>query len=265
MSMDEIKTSEHGCQSKKTKNALMALTIVVLGIIVVVSILREKIVNPTQNQVSVTGQGKISYQPDIANVTLGVQIDRVAQSEQAINQLNEKMTSITAALEKIGIAKENIETQNYSLNTQYDYAGGSQKVAGYDANQKLVVKIVDIKNNPGKVSEVISAASQNGSNQMLGVSFDVSNMNDLKQQARILAIADARKKSASLASAAGISLGKVVGWYENVLQSPENPAMASLGLGGPAMADKAQQSPTPQITTGTQDIIIEVSLNYEVK
>lgn len=246
------------------KYALIALGIVVLGVVVVISIVREKIVSPSQNQVAIAGQGKILYQPDVANVTLGVQVDKVATSLQALEQLNEKMTNVTNALESVGIPKTDIETQNYSLNTQYDYKTGVQIAAGYDANQKLVVKIKDIQNNPQKVSEVIAAVGQAGSNQMLGITFDVSNINDLKQQARLLAIADARTKSKTLAKAAGVELGEVVGWYENALQSPENPGVSSMGLGGPAMMEKSVAA-VPQIPTGTQEIVIEVSLNYNVK
>lgn len=247
------------------KYVLTALGIVVLGAVVGLSILRDRFVQNSQNQVAVVGQGKVSYQPDMARVTLGVQVDKVPNSEQAINMLNEKMTLITSALEAAGISKEDIETQNYSLTTQYDYRDGVQAVAGYDANQKLVVTIKDIKNNPQKVSEVISKASQAGSNQMLGVAFDVSNLKDLKQQARILAIADARAKSKDLAEAAGVKLGKITGWYENVVPSPENPYMSSMGFGGSATSEKAVAIPAPQVPTGTQEIILEISLNYSVK
>ena len=43
---------------------------VLLATIVIVAILRDRIVNQPQWQVSVTGQGKVAYQPDIAVVTL---------------------------------------------------------------------------------------------------------------------------------------------------------------------------------------------------
>ena len=259
--MEENKRFDFG-QWSQPKNALMALGIIIFGAIVIVSILRDKIVESSQNQVSITGQGKITYQPDIAKITLGVQIDRRQTSEQAINELNERMARIISALEQVGISKEDIETQNYSLQTQYDYKDGVQTVAGYDANQKLIVKVRDIQNDKEKVGNVISFASQAGSNQMLGVSFSIDDMNELKQQARILAIEDARKKSASLAAAAGIRLGKVVGWYENDVTSPENPT--PYGMEVRDLAEKGLV-PAPQLPSGTEDIIIEISLTYDVK
>lgn len=247
---------------KEPKYLLTALAIIIFGVIVVVSIVREKIVDTSKDQVSITGQGKVTYSPDVAKITLGVQIDRKPTAEQAANELNDKVSKIIAALEDQGIAKEDIETQNYSLQPQYDYKDGSQALAGYDANQRLIVKVHDIQSDVQKTGNIISVASQAGSNQMLGVSFEFSSVNDLKQQAKIMAIEDAKSKSKALADAAGIKLGKVTGWYENDLSNPENPT--PLGLGG-AMTEKSVSSVPAQIPSGTGDIIVEVSLTYEVR
>lgn len=247
---------------KEPKYALAALGIIVLGAVVTVSIIREKIVPEGNNQVSVTGQGKVSYKPDVAKVTLGVQIDRKPTSEQAVNELNEKISKVLGALKDKGILEEDIETQNYSVQPQYDYKDGAQTLVGYDANQKIVVKVRDIQSDVEKTGSIIAAASQAGSNQMLGVSFEVSSVSDLKQQAKIMAIEDAKNKSKALAEAAGIRLGKVTGWYENDLSNPGNPV--PYGLGGAAM-EKSISSVPAQIPSGTEDVTIEVSLTYEVK
>lgn len=246
---------------KDPKYVLATLGIIVFGIIVVVSIVREKIVDRSTNQVSIVGQGKITYKPDTAKITLGVQVDRKSTSEEAIGELNNRITNIISALEKQGIAKDDIETQNYSVQPQYDYVEGVQSLAGYDANQRLIVKVREIQSDVEKIGQIIAAASVAGSNQMLGVSFEVSSSNDLKQQAKIMAIEDAKRKSKVLANAAGVKLGKVTGWYENDLSNPDNPV--PLGMGG--VAEKSISSMPAQIPSGTGDIIVEVSLTYEVK
>lgn len=256
--------NENVCANKwkEPKYVLTALGMIILGVVVTVSIVREKIVSEASNQVSVTGQGKVTYKPDTAKVILGVQIDRKPTSEQAVNELNERISKIISTLEQNGISKEDIETQNYSVQPQYDYKDGSQTLAGYDANQRFVVKVRDIQSDVQKTGQIISLASQAGSNQMLGVSFEVSSVSDLKQQAKIMAIEDAKQKSQALASAAGIKLGKVVGWYENDLSNPGNPV--PYGVGGAAM-EKSVSSLPAQIPSGTEDVTIEVSLTYEVK
>lgn len=250
-------------QYKSPKFILTLVSIIVLGAIVIVSILRERLVNQPQNQVAVTGQGKVTYQPDTANVVLGVHIEKAATAEEALRQINEKMGKIIPAVKAVGIKDEDIATQNYSLFPQYDYIDGISRLSGYSADQQLAVKIKNIKDNPDLTGKVIAQAGKAGTNQVLSVRFDVSNINDLKQQARIKAVADARAKSGALAQAAGVKLKKVTGWYENLIQSPDAQNYAS-GFGAGGMAEKAI-APAPQIPTGTQEIIIEISLQYEVK
>lgn len=235
--------------------ALLAITS-----IVIVSIIRDRIVNNVQWQVTVTGQGKVSYTPDIALVTLGVQIDKAPTAQIALQRLNDAMAKILPAVKKAGIDPADIQTQNYSLLPQYDYKDSVSTVSGYNANQQLIVKIKNIGTDNQLVSKVIDEASKAGANQVLGVTFDVSNINDLKQQARILAITDARSKAGALAEAAHVHLGAVVGWYENFLQGPGNPQPYYDGKGGAGGGAIA-----PQVPVGDQDLIIEMGVNYRIK
>jgi hypothetical protein len=253
----EIKIKKHFA----LKFVLIALGMLLVAGVLVVGIIRDRIVNPPLNQVSIVGQGKISYQPDIANVTLGVQIDKAAKAEDALKNMDDKITKIIAALKADGLEEADIKTQNYSLNPQYDYTNGVATSSGYTANEQLVAKIKDINNNNEKIGKVIADASAAGANQIAGVAFEASNIENLKQQARVAAISDAKDKAIVLANAAGVKLGEIIGWWENIVQVPfDNSAAYSINtkdVGGGASA--------PTVTNGNQDIIIEMSLNYRVK
>lgn len=256
------------CRAANFKNPhfiLMLTGMLLLAGIVVVSMLREKIVNPSQNQVTVAGRGKVEYKPDTATITLGVQVDKAPNAENALSQLNEKMNQIVAEEVALGIAQEKIQTQNYSLSPQYDYVNGRSFVSGYNANQQLSIKVEGIGENTETLGKAISVASQNGANQVSGIKFETTNIEALKLQARTLAIQDAQAKSKSMSKTAGVKLGKVLGWYENVLQSPdmgEYPQPYGFGAGGDMTNAKVA---LPQIPSGTQEIVIELNLNYEVK
>ncbi|MCX6798063.1 MAG: SIMPL domain-containing protein [Candidatus Falkowbacteria bacterium] len=222
------------------KFILMILVLVFLTGIIIVSILRDRIVNQQFRQVTVTGQGRVSYQPDIAIVTLGVQIDKAAKAEDALNQLNDKVNGIIAAI-----------SDNASV------------VSGYSANQQLTVKITDYDKDQTKLNKVIAAASKAGVNQVLNLSFDVSNANDLKQQARVKAIADAKDKSGALAAAAGVELKEISGWYENLVQAP-TPYYSSamgVGMGGGGIGGGGM----PQVPSGSREIIIEIGVTYNLE
>lgn len=259
------------CHGHGGKTAVMIILIAAIAAICIVSIVRDRIVNYPQWTVSVTGQGKVAYQPDIAKVTLGVQIDKVAKADDALNQLNAKIKNVVAAVKAVGIADEDITTQNYSLYTQYDYVnsvsinggGSTSVVSGYNANEQVLVKVTDVANNKERLNKVIAEASKAGANQVLGIAFEPSNLEELKQQARLKAMADARSKARGLAGVAGVRLKKVVGWWENLVQAPGINTPYYDGKGG--MGGGSGISATPTIPTGNQEIIIEESINYQIR
>jgi uncharacterized protein YggE len=207
----------------------------------------------------------VEYKPDTATVTLGVQIDKAPTAESALSQLNAKMTQIISAEKVLGIPEDKIKTQNYSLSPQYDFKDGISSVSGYTANQQLAIQVDGIGESTEVLGKAISEASRNGANQVLGIKFETDDLDALKQQARVLAIQDARTKSASMAKAAGVELGEITNWYENVLASPDLQDYPSpYGLGGEGMLD-ARSAKAPQVPSGTQEIVIEMSVSYEVK
>lgn len=250
------------------KNAIIFASMILLSGIIFVSILREKIVSENNDVTTVTGQGKVSYQSDIAIVTLGVQVDRVSKAQEALGKLNDSMNKVIEATKASGVSAEDIQTQAYSLFPHYDYqitSGGTNVPSGYDANQQIIIKVKGIDLNPSLVGSIIESASNAGANQVVGISFDVSNLNELKQKARVEAINDARAKSGGLAKAAGIGkMGRVVSWYENIIKSPDLQNYG-YGVGGSDTVLSSKSSVAPQIPSGNQDIIIEIGLNYRIK
>lgn len=250
----------HACGCGKNRTAVIIVALILLSAIIITAILRDRFVNQQFKSVTVTGQGKVSYIPDIAIVTLGVQIDKAAKAEDALAQLNSRVSAIIKEIKTVGIGQENIQTQNYSLYPQYDYKDNISVVSGYNANQQLVVKVTDYDQNPDLLNQVIAAASKAGANQVNSLSFDASNMNDLKQEARLRALADAKSKSGALADAAGVKLKDINGWYENLLNSSMPYTTVEYGKGG--LGGAAVTSETP---AGDREVVIEVGLTYNIK
>lgn len=257
------------CQDKECcrewcspKVIITLIAVLLVGAVIIVSILRDRIVNQPQWQVQVTGQGKVSYQPDIANVTVGVQVDKSYSAEVALKQLNDKVNKILAALKTAGIPAEDIQTQNYSLYPQYDYRDNVSTLGGYSANQQLVIKVKGLTSgNDDKVGKVIAEVTKAGANQVTALTFDASNINDLKQEARLKAITDAKSKAGSLAAATEVKLGDIVGWWENFVQAPGLPYYG--GMGGSSEAKGGMM--TPQVPSGSQEVVVEVNLSYKLR
>lgn len=264
--MNEIDIKEE-FNKKKYSFFLILAGLVLITVVAVVSLLRDRIVNPIQNQVTVYGQGKVEYKPDTANVTLGVRVDRAGSADQALEQLNVKIKKINDAVLALGIPADDIKTQNYNLYPNYDYKDGVSKVSGYNASQNIVIKVRKVDENSEGVNSVVATAGDNGTNEIQGVNYYIDDISVLKQKARILALTDARSKASALAKAAGIRrLGKVMSWYEEAPMVTDNYDYANspmaLGMGGSA---EAKSSTPPQISSGTQDIVVNMGVNFEVK
>lgn len=253
---------------KKYSFFLILAGLVLITVVAVVSLVRDRIVNPIQNQVTVYGQGKVEYKPDTANVTLGVRVDRAGSTGEALEQLNVKIKKINDAVLALGISADDIKTQNYNLYPNYDYKDGTSKVSGYNASQNIVIKVRKVDENSESVNSVVATAGDNGTNEIQGVNYYVDDVNSLRQKARILAIEDARLKANDLAKAAGIrKLGKVMSWYEDAPMPIDNygysDSSMAMGLGGSARETKSITP--PQISSGTQDIVVNMGVNFEVK
>ena len=252
---------------KKYSFYLILAGLVLVTVVAVVSLVRERLVNPIQNQVTVYGQGKVEYKPDTASVTLGVRVDRAGSAGEALEQLNVKIKKINDAVLALGIPVDDIKTQNYNLYPNYDYKDGTSKVSGYNASQNISIKVRKVDENSETVNSVVMTAGDNGTNEIQGVNYYIDDISILKQKARVLALEDARQKAGALAKAAGIRrLGKVVSWYEDAPMTADNYDYANspiaLGMGGSA---EAKSSTPPQISSGTQDIVVNMGVNFEVK
>lgn len=239
-------------------NVIRLVGLVCLLVIILAAIFRDRFINPPMWQVSVIGRGEISYTPDTAKVNVGVQVDKVYAADVALKRLNDTVDKIIIAVSQLGIDKKDIQTQNYSLYSEYNYIENVSSLAGYSANQQLVVTINNFSEDPDMVSKVISAATKAGANQINNVIFESSEIEKLKQEARIKAIADAKSKANQLSTATDVKLGKIVGWWENFIQTPDNYYPYYDGKGG-------GDTGTANIPSGMYTLIVDMNLNYQIK
>ncbi len=251
---------------KMQRNAMIIriASVALLAALLCISVgVAVKLSHKTPNQVAITGVGKVSFEPDKAKVTLGVQIDQARTAEQALSQLTESASTITESVKALGITDADIQTLNYSIYPHYEYSGdGSSSVSGYDANQQIIVTVMGIIEDKDKIGNVIKAATESGSNQLQGVVYDVSTVEELKQQARVLALKDAREKAQHSAQELNVELGEIVSWWDNVAKAPGinngyYESSANYGYGG--------GYGTPGVYAGNQEIIVDATVNFEIK
>jgi len=204
---------------------------------------------------TVVGTGTVEAQPDIAYISLGV--DLKGQDAAAIvAEATRKMESVLAALKAAGIAEQDIHTVAYNLWVEQRYdpqTGQPTGVFDYHIVHTVRATVHDL----GSVGTVLAGAVEAGANSVSEVSFGVAEPEALVTQARARAIADAQKRAQEMASALGIQLGKVVSVSESGGWVP-GPYYIE-GKGGGAVAT----APVP-MPSGSFSVSISVVVVYEL-
>ncbi len=204
----------------------------------------------------VSGEGKVFVTPDIAKVNFGIQSSggslKLTQDDNS-----KKSKTLTDALKKLGIKEADIKTTSYSVYPQYDFTNPNQKITGFQVSINYEVTIRDFD----KVNDAIVAGTTAGANLIGGINFEVNDATKKEKlnEARKLAVNDAKQKAQGLAGASGISLGKII----NISENQNRPTPIFQAADGAALEQKA---PTPpNIQPGQTEIDVTISLSYEVR
>jgi uncharacterized protein len=202
---------------------------------------------------TVMGEGKTTISPDMAVVTVGVQTTGTTVKASQ-DDLNNRINAVSTAIKGLGIPEADIQTSNYSIYPNYDFQGTTQRITGYNASSNLVIKVKDLD----KTNDVIDRATAEGANTVSGVTFEVQDKEKAHNEARQQAVDDAKRKAQEAARIAGFNLGKIVNYSENFGGGVQPPM--------PMMArDVANQELKTQVEPGSQEILVNVSLSYEIR
>jgi uncharacterized protein YggE len=197
------------------------------------------------------GTGKVYLSPDIAYVTVGVET-RADQVSNALSENNEKSAAIAAMLQEFGVAAEDIQTSAFSVYPQQEYGpDGQPTVVTYVVSNTVFVTVRQLQN----LGELLDGVVRSGANTIYGVQFDVEDRDEAIEEARRLAIADAKENAIQLAEAADVELGVVIS--VNVYNSTPSPLMDGKGLGG-------LDAQVP-VAAGQMVITANADMTYEIR
>lgn len=205
-----------------------------------------------RNGITVTGEGVIAMKPDIARVTLGVEVSNPSAS--AVQQdAAAKMDSVMAELKKLGIQEKDIQTVRFDLSPEYDHSTRAPVLRGYRVTNLVAVTIRDISRVGGLLDSVVAS----GATRLYGINFSVSDPAAAGAQGREQAVNSARGKAEHLAKLAGVALGPAVAIEESV-SAPEMPMEM-------VQRDAAMAAPATPISPGMQEVRTIVRVTYSIK
>jgi uncharacterized protein len=152
-------------------------------------------------EMTVTGNGEIAAEPDYAQIQIEVRTQGkdVSAAQQENAQI---MNRVIGSLMALNIPREDIQTANYAISPMYDYIEGRQVFRGYEVQNAITVKIMDIS----QAGTVIDTAVLNGANQVSAIQFKIEDSANYYRQALRLAIVDAYAKAVAMAETMHVSI-----------------------------------------------------------
>ncbi|MFP9100769.1 SIMPL domain-containing protein [Flavobacterium sp. RHBU_24] len=205
----------------------------------------------TPPQINVSGEGKVLVMPDLVDISIGV--TNTGADAATVKKANDQ--AIDAAIKYLKSQKldpKDYQTQRVSLNKTYDY---DKKKYNFIAQQTIMIHLKDIT----KYDALMLGLTDAGVNTINGVTFKTSKEEQYETEARIKAIADARKKAEDYTKALGQPLGKALMVTDNsqtYYPVVRNMAMMEKGMA----ADGAQETLAPGEITITANVQISYAL-----
>jgi len=189
----------------------------------------------------VTGRGIAEAAPDRSLVTIGAQITRPT-AQEAQERVSATMNQVLSKLTALGIPRERIQTVEINLYPQRRPSSGD--ITGYQAVQRVVVTVDDL----ALVGRILDAAVTAGANLLDGVSFTLRDPAAYRARAFAAAVQDARATAMALATAAGVTISRIVRIEEMGATVPS--------VRGPML--RAAPDATTPVLPGTLSVAVQV-------
>ena len=157
--------------------------------------------------IEVTGTGSAFGEPDLALLNMGVSVERTSV-QKARDEAASAMQKVLDSLKENGVADEDIQTQRFTIQPQYDYIERKQVLRGYMVANTVSVKV----RNLDIVGEIIDDAVAAGGDllRVHSITFTIDDPKELRSKARIEAMRDAKTKAEALAGEGEVKLGKPI-------------------------------------------------------
>lgn len=201
-----------------------------------------------QPQISVSGEGQVKVIPDEA--VLSIAVETKGEASARVKKDNDVIIDkVLKYLKTTKINQKDIKSERVSLYPQYDY---TKKKNYYMASQTINITLRDLSQYEVIMDELVKL----GVNRVNGVTFQSSELEKLKSEARVLAIKDAQRKASDYAGALGQKVGKAIMVSDNS-QSYYNPPIFRNMM----MAEAKVASDGGQETIAVGEIEIKTNVN----
>lgn len=198
----------------------------------------------------VSGEGNVKLKADEAILTIGSEIK--GKDATTVKLENDKVISkMIAFLKKNKIEDKNFQSQNISLNRQYDY---ETKTDYFVATQILTIQLKDLS----KYETIMFGLIDAGANTIQGVEFKSSKTALYETEARTKAVENAKNKAIDYDKALNQPVGKAV--YLSEFSQVVNPRIYTMEAKMMAADASNGQTAAP----GEIEITSNITVHYQL-
>jgi len=226
------------------KRALVFL----LALITAISLMPSASANT--RHITVTGTGTSTVAPDAVRFLASVST-LAASNKMALSNANKSSSAIREALKANGIESKDIKSSSLTVYPEYNYSQDKgRELMGYRATQSFTIVI----RKAASAGEVIDVVVNAGGDplQITGVVPFLSKGSAAAAAARKAAVADAKSRAISYASALGQRLGRVI--YLNEITAPT--------YNFPVIGVEKAASDATQIDLGETEVTVTVNVRW---
>src|SRR5690554_4547396 len=203
--------------------------------------------------VELTVNENVEAEPNIVTVSAGVTTE-ASTAVEAMRTNAQAMSRVVERIKQLGVPERDIQTTGINLGAQYDYdqSARRQVFRGYQASNRVSVKLRDIQ----RTDEVLDALVAAGATDLNGPDWSIDDDTSARAQARRQAMETARAQALEYARAAGYSDIRLLEVSETIAQQPPMPYLR-------AERAQAADASTP-VQPGMVQAGVTVRVSYEM-
>lgn len=179
-------------------------------------------------QLKVHGSGHVVAEPDMVTVSFDVEVN-VYDYEECLRTLNMRVEDLRQSMSTAGLERAQLKTSAFNVRVNSKYKDGKSVFAGYSASHRLKI---DLPVDKELLNRVLRHVASGLSGAEINLYFSVRDKEPLRKRVLTQAVQKAKENAETLASAAGVTLGKLIqidyGWTEvHIHESESNMVSAS--------------------------------------
>lgn len=159
---------------------------------------------PETSKIEVLGTGRVMVMPNVATISFAVETNS-ENAEQAVVENAKRTGELLAALKRIAGEEAEIRTSGFSLSPVYEKQD-RLRPSGYRVTNRVLVKTKSMD----KLGALLDGASQAGASRIGSLTFSSDKEEDLRREAAVKAVHQAKQIGNDLANAANLTIQKII-------------------------------------------------------